>query len=152
MPLDINIALKKLSLIADQLPFNQIIGLQLDDISSEKISMSFKMKKELIGNFIHQILHGGVISSVLDMVGGMAAMRSIILKNQHAEEIELSEILGKTSTIHININYVRPGKGHTFTATAIVTHSGNKICFTTMELHNDTNKLIASGSATYLIS
>ena len=144
-------ALQQLGKVFLEIPFNRTLGLRLEDLAQDHITMSFAMNPDLIGNYIHGILHGGVISSVLDMAGGMAAMVSLIYKQPAKDLAEIANILGKTSTIDLHVNYLLPGKGSFFTAKANVKHSGNKICFTNMELFNDTNTLLAKGSGTYLI-
>lgn len=144
--------LKQFGRIIAEIPFNRTIGLKLNEVESDHISMSFSNNESLIGNFLHGILHGGVISSVLDMAGGAAVMAAVAIKHpQHSLE-ELSLILGKSSTINLHIDFLRPGKGNHFTAKAYVLRSGNKISVTRMELLNDEATLIATGAGTYLIA
>ena len=133
------------------IPFNQMLGLKLEHIDSGHVIMSFSMKRELIGNFLQGILHGGVISSVLDMAGGMVVMSSALKKHPDCTLEELVDIVGKCSTVDLQINYLRPGRGEQFTAKAWLVKSGSSISFTRMELHNEEEKLIASGSGTYLM-
>ncbi|VVC74841.1 hypothetical protein AQUSIP_01130 [Aquicella siphonis] len=146
-----NPLLQLLSTTFTTIPFNQMLGLQLDRIEAEHVVMNFSMKNELIGNYLYGILHGGVISSVLDMAGGMVVMANSILKNQEKPVAELVGIVGKTSTIDLHINYVNPGRGNLFIAKAWLTKSGKKISFARMELFNEDELLIATGSATYLL-
>ncbi len=134
-----------------EIPFNRMLGLSLDVVEKDYILISFPMKEELIGNYKHGILHGGVISSVLDMAGGTAAMLTVIQKHQGEDVEELGRKLTKTSTISMHVDYIQPGRGEKFNAKAWVSHAGNKITFTKMELHNQANVLIASATATYLI-
>ncbi len=144
-------SLDELTKTLTAIPFNQMLGLTLDTIEDDHIVMSFVMKKDLIGNFFHGILHGGVISSVLDMAGGVAAIATAVRKHHGKSIDELKEILSKTSTVNLNINFLRPGKGKQFTAKSSVIRSGNKLSFTHMDLQNEEGHLIATGSATYLI-
>lgn len=139
------------SRIFSAIPFNQMIGLELKEIKLDYILLRFDMKKELIGNFLQNILHGGVISSVLDMAGGAATMIAIINKLPDSTQEELAIQLGKLSTVNLNINFIRPGKGEHFIAKAFVSHSGNKLTYTRMELFNHEEILIATGTGTYLL-
>jgi uncharacterized protein (TIGR00369 family) len=141
---------KELAYVFEQIPFNRALGLKLTSIEKDHIIMSFDMKEELIGNFMHNILHGGVISSVLDMAGGVAAMVSAIQKHTEKNLDELKKILGKSSTIDLHVNYLRPGKGNHFDAKAWVEHAGNKITFSRMDLVSE-RSLIATGAGTYLV-
>ncbi len=145
------VMLQQLSSAFTAIPFNKMLGLKLDYISSDHVTMNFRMKEELIGNFLQGILHGGVISSVLDMAGGMAAMAAAIYKNPDYTVEEMIEIISKTSTIDLQISYLRPGRGEFFIAKAWLMKSGRKITFARMELTNNEETLIATGSATYLL-
>lgn len=142
--------LQEITNVFHQIPFNNMLGLTLDAIEDDHIVASFKMKKELVGNFMHGILHGGVISSVLDVTGGVAAMIATSAKHPDQTLTELTTILGKTSTINLHVNYLRPGKGELFIAKAWVQHSGNKITFTRMEMQNESH-LIATATGAYKI-
>jgi len=137
--------------VFSEIPFNRILGLTLDAIEKDHILISFTMREELIGNYMHGILHGGVISSVLDMAGGAAAMITAIQKRRLDDLSQLISVLSKSSTINLNVDFLRPGKGEKFTTTAYVVHSGKSITFTRMELHNQEAELIATGTATYKI-
>lgn len=146
-----NLLLKQLDMAFMAIPFNRMLGLTLDPVHDAKISMRFVMKEELIGNFIHGILHGGVISSVLDMAGGVAVMKSIIDKHMQKPVEEIAYLLGHVSTIDLQINYLRKGKGEHFIAKAGLTKAGQKVNFAQMELYNQDGLLIATGSGTYLL-
>ena len=143
--------LQELGKLFIEIPFNRMLGLNLDNLQEDKVTLSFPMKNELIGNFMHGILHGGVISSVIDMSGGLAAMSAAARKYQEKSVDEIKSLLSKASTVSLNINYIRPGKGNFFFVTSRVLRTGNKICFTQSELFNEDDCLIASGAATYLI-
>lgn len=143
--------LQQLASAFTTIPFNQMLGLKLDQLTSNSVIMSFEMKQNLIGNFLQGILHGGVISSVLDMAGGMTVMASAIEKHPNASMEELAQIIGKCSTIDLQISYLRPGKGELFHAKAWLVKSGNTISFARMELFNQDEVLIASGSGSYLL-
>jgi uncharacterized protein (TIGR00369 family) len=56
------------------------------------------------------------------------------------------------STIDLRIDYLRPGVGTSFVATAAVTRLGGRIGSTQMRLTNDQGIVIATGSAAYVIS
>lgn len=147
-----NSVIEQFTRIINDIPFNRILGLKINAIEEDHITMSFDMTNELIGNFMHGILHGGVISSVLDMTGGTAAMHSAIKKRGGKTLEELAAVLSKASTISMHVDYMQPGKGKHFIAKAWVQHRGNKITFARMELRNQEDVLIAAGTATYMIS
>ena len=146
-----NLILKQLSDTFTEIPFNKMLGLKLDQLGPDFVTMNFHMKEEFIGNFLHGILHGGVISSVLDMAAGMAVMSAAIHKNTNRSVDELMGLLSKTSTVDLQVSFINPGKGELFIAKAWLTKSGKKLSFARMELSNQEGTLIATGSATYLL-
>jgi uncharacterized protein (TIGR00369 family) len=106
------------------------------------------MRPELVGNPVRQILHGGVISATLDVVGGLAiALASITRK---AEDIPVRHF-PDIGTIDLRIDYLRPGRGHHFLATGRVVRLGGRVAVAHMELVDDTGEQIATGSGAYIV-
>jgi uncharacterized protein (TIGR00369 family) len=133
-----------------RIPFNQFLGIQLDELSPERVLMSLPMKDELIGNFMHGILHGGVISSILDVAGGAMALIGAFERHQHLSSAERMTRLSKLGTIDLRVDYLRPGRGKHFIASAVLLRSGNKVAVVRSELHSDDGTLVAVGTGTYL--
>lgn len=137
--------------VFDQMPFNRLLGLKVTGFSAEQAEVRFAFKAELVGNPVQQILHGGVIASVLDTVGGIMAIASALKRLGQVEHEVLVAKMGKMSTIDMRSDYLRPGRGTEFIATAQVIRSGNKVCVCRMELHNEQGVHIALGTGTYLV-
>ena len=135
----------------ENIPFNKVLGLQVASLDTENICVRIEMKETLIGNPVKQILHGGVISSVLDVTGGIVAMAGIIGQMEGQPTEEISKRLLKIGTIDLRIDYLRPGEGEYFLATGSVMRTGNKVAVVRMEFHNNHNSLIAAGTGTYII-
>jgi len=135
----------------EKIPFNKLIGMKIETLDLDKIGIRFEMRPELVGNFTRGNLHGGVISSVLDVTGGMVAWTGIIKKMEGQSFDEISERFNKIGTIDIRVDYLRPGLGEYFIATGSTLRTGNKVSVTRMELHNDKGILIAVGTGTYVV-
>jgi len=135
----------------EKIPFNKLIGMKIETLDLDKIGIRFKMRPELVGNFTRGNLHGGVISSVLDVTGGMVAWTGIMKKMEGQSFDEISERFNKIGTIDIRVDYLRPGLGEYFIATGSILRTGNKVSVTRMELHNDKGILIAVGTGTYVV-
>ncbi len=135
----------------EKIPFNTVLGLKIESINTESVSTKFQMRKKLVGNFMQKILHGGVISSVLDATGGLMASISLLQKalNQPMEQIEKN--LTRLGTIDLRVDYLRPGQGSYFISTASIMRAGKKVSVTRMEMHNDQGLLIAVGTGTYIV-
>jgi uncharacterized protein (TIGR00369 family) len=126
--------------------FNRHLGLKVESFDVEAPKLRFDMRPELVGNPSRQILHGGVISATLDVAGGFAIMLSVM-----AESTVAPSAFPNMGTIDLRVDYLRPGRGKYFIATARIVRKGSRIAVTHMELHNDTGELIATGGAAYVI-
>ena len=135
----------------EKIPFNKLIGMKIDTLDLDNIGIRFEMSPELVGNFTRGNLHGGVISSVLDVTGGMVAWTGIMKKMEGQSFDEISKRFNKIGTIDIRVDYLRPGLGEYFIATGSTLRTGNKVSVTRMELHNDKGILIAVGTGTYVV-
>lgn len=126
--------------------FNKHLGLKVESFDREAPRLRFDMRPELIGNPSTKILHGGVISATLDVAGGF-----VIMLNLAHEMDSLPTSFPKMGTIDLRVDYLRPGRGKYFIATARIVRKGSRIAVTHMELHNDAGELIATGGAAYVI-
>ena len=134
----------------ERIPFNKLIGMKVEKLDLDSIGIRFKMRPELIGNFMRGNLHGGVISSVLDVTGGMVAWTGIMKKMKGRSFEEIAEKFAKIGTNDLRVDYLRPGFGKHFIATGNTLRTGNKLSVTRMELHNDEGILIAVGTGSYV--
>jgi len=136
----------------EKIPFNKVLGLKVESISLACVKTVFEMRDELMGNDKRRMLHGGVISSAIDVTGGLAAVIGLQEK-MHGESLEAKiERSSRISTIDLRVDFLRPGLGKCFVVTAYVLRTGNKIAVTRIELHNDQNDLIAVGTGSYIIA
>ena len=128
------------------IPFNKHLGLKVESFDPAAPKLRFDMRPELVGNPTRQILHGGVISATLDVAGGF-----VIMLNLAADMEEVPTSFPNMGTIDLRVDYLRPGRGKYFVATARIVRKGSRIAVTHMELHNDAGELIATGGAAYVI-
>jgi uncharacterized protein (TIGR00369 family) len=134
------------------IPFNRVLGLKIDSLDPKAPRLRFDMRPELVGNPIRQILHGGVISATLDVVGGLAiAMASLANNTEKKTEETPPRHFPNIGTIDLRIDYLRPGRGKYFIATGRVVRLGGRVAVVHMELVNDTDEQIATGSAAYIV-
>jgi len=139
------------TIFVDRIPFNKLLGMRVESLDFENAKIKIEMRDELIGNFIQRTLHGGVTSSVLDVIGGLTAFMTLLKKMEGASSEEKLERLAKFGTIDLRVDYLRPGRGEYFIAQGSVLRTGKKIAVTRMELHNDRKVLIAVGTGTYAV-
>jgi uncharacterized domain 1 len=135
----------------EKMPFNKYLGLKIDSINLEGVVVRIDMRDDLIGNFEKNVLHGGVISSILDFTGGVIAQIHVLNEMKGATMEKMVERLTNMGTIDMRIDYIRPGKGSHFLATGHILRLGNKVAVTRTEFINDEGVLIAVGTSTYLV-
>ena len=134
------------SVMEEHIAFNKHLGLKVESFDPAAPKLRFEMRPELVGNPTRQILHGGVISATLDVAGGFAIMMSIA-----SESPVTPTSFPNMGTIDLRVDYLRPGRGRHFIATARIVRKGSRIAVVHMELHNDAGELIATGSAAYVV-
>ena len=98
----------------EQMPFNKYLGIKIDAMSVDGVVVRIDMRDELIGNFEKNILHGGVISSILDFTGGVIAQIHVLNEMKDASLEKQVKRLTSMGTIDMRIDYIRPGKGSLF--------------------------------------
>src|SRR5262245_34249367 len=131
----------------EALAFNRVIGMKVESFDPDAPKLRFDMRPDLIGNPRRQILHGGVICAVLDVAGGFA-IHLAMNKNRSAHMQDHHPTVG---TIDLRVDFLRPGRGEYFIATARVVRLGKRVGVTHMEMVNDGGDLIATGGAAYML-
>jgi uncharacterized protein (TIGR00369 family) len=134
-------------IIAENVPFNRVLGVEVASMDPAKPQLRFDMRPDLIGNSRRGILHGGVIAAVLDVTAGFSIMLALHKETQPGEKLEFPNI----GTIDLRVDYLRPGRGKHFVSTGRVVRLGNRIAVTHMELANDEGELIATGGAAFVV-
>ncbi len=126
--------------------FNRHLGLKVESFDPAAPKLRFDMKPELVGNPMRQILHGGVISAVLDVAGG--------LRDHAVDRRRRRDHRGQVP----EHGHHRPARGLPAPGARQALHrhrahraQGSRIAVTHMELHNDEGKLIATGGAAYVV-
>lgn len=136
----------------ERMPFNRILGIEVLSLHHDRPELRFDMRPDLVGNYVRNMLHGGVISSVLDVTGGLVAFLGVQQKLKGKPVEEVLERFARIGTIDLRIDYLRPGLGEWFLARGFPLRTGNRVAVTRMELFNDKNDLIAVGTAAYTVS
>ncbi|QTH62775.1 thioesterase family protein [Psychrosphaera ytuae] len=137
--------------VFNNLNFNVNIGLNITVCEDDKAEIRFQWDNKLMGNPLQKILHGGVTATALDTVGGILAIYSRIANIEMESDKELAEFTKRVGTIDLRTDYLRPGRGDEFIASAKLIRSGSRVCVCRMELHNQKGDQIAFGTGTYLV-
>ncbi len=132
--------------------FNRLLGLRLTSVTPEKTTARITMRPDLIGNFGHSRIHGGVISAALDTTGGLACLAAGGARHMNETPAQRLHRFGKLGTIDLRVDYLRPGISEYFDIHAQVMRLGSRVASTRMEFFDAQGKLVSTGSGVYIVS
>jgi uncharacterized protein (TIGR00369 family) len=127
-----------LKLMADQVPFNRLLGIQGESASAGACVLVLPVRPEFLGDFRRPALHGGVVSALIDTAGGVAAWSTL-----GPEE--------SVSTVDLTVDFLEPsGLAAPLRAAAQLVRKGNRVCHVRVAVTQD-GKLVAEGRGVYNI-
>lgn len=129
-----------LTLIEQAIPFNKFLGIKLDRLEDGFVRLVLPYRAEFIGDPFRPALHGGVISTLIDVCGGIAVWTKITLED-------------RVSTIDLRVDYLSPGLAERLVAEASVVRVGNRVGVTDVRVFqpSDEKRTVATGKAVYNI-
>lgn len=138
----------------EKLPFNKVLGIDITllDYETGDAVTTFNMTKDLIGNYTAGILHGGVTASVIDLTGGLSALISCAKFHEGKSLDIIEKKLTSSATIDMRVDYLRPGRGRSFKCRSRIIRAGSRIVVAKIDLYNEKETRIATGTATYFIA
>jgi len=72
-------------LMEEMIPFNRFLGLKVIHVELGLARIQIPFRDELVGDFMRPALHGGVISTVIDVAGGFAVWTHLDNERGRAE-------------------------------------------------------------------
>ena len=133
-------------------PFLELMGVTVESTDDDSVRIRFSMRDDLCGHPGLRILHGGVISCMIDVLGGAVASWHQIKDIRDRPVEEQLKRMGAVRTIDQRVDYLRPGKGKEFTVTGLVLRDGKNVIVIRMEMKNEEQSLIATGIGTFLVA
>lgn len=118
--------------------FGRFIGMDFEIIQPGEVLYKLKVTKNHLATPFSA--HGGCLSALMDATMGVGAL-SLVEK----EFLVVSTIELKVSFLEAVLNQDE------LTARSIIVRKGKKIIFVEAEIRNQSNKLVAKGSGTFLV-
>ena len=140
------------TIFEEKIVFNQVLGLKITSVMPDRVTARLDMRRELIGHYAHNRVHGGVISAGLDAMGGLAVMAAIGARHMDESPQQRLQRFGKLGTIDLRVDYLRPGVGDYFELRAEVLRLGSRVASTRMEFLGADGKLFSTAAAAYIVS
>jgi len=132
--------------------FNQVIGLKVTSLKPGMVRGRIDMKRDLIGHFAFNRLHGGVISAGLDAMAGLAVMAAIGARHMDEAPMQRLHRFAKLGTIDLRVDYLRPAISEHFELRAEVLRLGSRVASVRMEFLSASGELLSTGTAAYIVS
>ncbi len=119
-------------------PYNRLLGLRGESVAPGRCVMTIEPRPELVGDFHRPCLHGGVVASLIDTAGGVAAW-SVLPAGEGV------------STVDMRVDYLEPAATQgTLRAEAELVRKGNRVCHVRVAVTQE-GALVAEGRAVYNI-
>lgn len=119
-------------------PFNRLLGIRGESVSPGRAVLVLPVREDFVGDVRRPALHGGVLSSLIDTAGGLAAWSAL-------GDDEM------VSTVDLRVDYLEPaGLRGPLRAEAELVRKGNRVCHVRVSVTQD-GVLVAEGRAVYNI-
>jgi len=128
-------------IMEERIPFNRFLGVRVGRAEAGLARLELPFREELLGDWKRPALHGGVISMMADIAGGMAIWT--LLEHPAA----------RLSTIDLRVDYLRPGRPERLIAEGTVVRAGRTVGVADVRLFHPgaEAELVATGKGVYAI-
>lgn len=127
-----------LQVMQQHVPFNKLLGIQGESVERGRGVLTLPVRQEHLGDTRRPALHGGVVSSLIDAAGGLAAWSALA----PGESV---------STVDLTVDFLEPAQlGGPLRAEAELIRKGNRVCHVRVRVTQD-GVLVAEGRGVYNI-
>jgi len=125
-------------IIEEAVPFNRLLGIKAESVETGRCVLLLPVCSDHIGDPRRPALHGGVLSSLIDTAGGLAAWSALATGQS-------------VSTVDLRVDYLEPGRvAGPLRAEAELVRKGNRVCHVRIAVTQD-GVLLAEGRGVYNI-
>lgn len=121
----------------DVSPFQRWLGLQVTEVDEGRMCIALPWKEDLISNPNPPTVHGGILASVIDLLG----LYSVLTTGSIS-----------IATVDLRVDYHRPAGPGDMTAEANIIKLGSKVSTAETKVFGPDGKLLASGRGVYLMA
>ncbi len=121
-------------------PFNDFLGIEIVEAVAGECMMRLALRPEHMNP--NDVAHGGVVSTLIDAATG-TAVRTLLLERSESERVHV--------TVDLHVTYLAPAFGKELVAKARVMRGGRTAVFSEAEVRDDTGRVVARGTVTYLL-
>jgi uncharacterized protein (TIGR00369 family) len=127
-----------LRVMEETVPFNRLLGMRGESVSEGRCVLRLPVRDELVGDPRRPAIHGGVISSLIDTAGGVAAWSAL----GDDETV---------STVDLSVDFLEAaGLDGDLRASAELLRKGNRVCHVRISVTQGA-VLVAEGRGVYSV-
>jgi len=127
-----------LRIMEELVPFNRLLGMRGESLSEGRCVLRLPVRGELVGDPRRPAIHGGVLSSLIDTAGGVAAWSTL-------DDDE------SVSTVDLSVDFLEAaGLEGDLRASAVLLRKGNRVCHVRVTVTQG-EVLVAEGRGVYNI-
>ena len=131
-------ALKKI--FEEAILFNRLLDMKVERLRRGFARLRIPYREELIGDPMRPALHGGVVSTLIDAAGGLAAFTGVRTED-------------RISTVDLRVDYLRPAALADLWAEATVLRVGNRVAVCDVVVYQShPDRPVAVGKGVYSIN
>ncbi len=121
----------------EEIRFNRFLGMRVEALEEGYARLRVPFSEELVGDPFRPSLHGGVVSSLADTAGGIAAFTCVRPGD-------------RLSTVDLRVDYLRPAALEDLVAEGRVLRIGNRVAVADIVVHQgDPDRHVATGKGVY---
>ncbi|WP_062109992.1 PaaI family thioesterase [Bacillus niameyensis] len=129
-----NISYERLEELLVVSKYHQFLGLSLESVEDGYVKIKLPFKEEFLADENDSYIHGGIISSLIDVAGDFALITKV----------------GKgIPTIDLRVDYLRAARKENLVAEAKVVKCGRTLGVSDVVVRNEAGKEIAIGRGVY---
>jgi len=130
-----------LEFLEQQVAFNRFLGIRVVELQRGRCRIELPFRPELVGDPGRPALHGGVLSTLVDVAAGGAAMSVMDSPSD------------RVATIDLRVDYMRPAGAQDVVAEGTVSRTGSKVAYADVAIFHpqEPDSVLATGRVVYSV-
>lgn len=126
----------ELQAIVERSPLNRWLGMTVQSVEKDRVTLSVKWREELISSPERQSTHGGILATLIDGAGDYA----------------IAAAIGRaTPTLNLHVDYHRVAPPGDLVVNARIIHAGKTVATAEAQVFDCEGHMVASGRALYFV-
>ncbi|MGG4053955.1 PaaI family thioesterase [Delftia tsuruhatensis] len=129
--------IQKLQGIVDRSPLNRWLGMRVESVEPDSVTLTIQWREELISSPERQTTHGGILATLVDGAGDYAVA---------------ARIGRAVPTLDLHVDYHRPATPGDLRVIASVVHMGSTTATARAQVFDQGGRLLVTGRGLYFVA